>query len=155
MSNAVQMFVYYPKTTVRICTEGMDYMIKLLFLFLFHIFLFQSMSGIEVDPRISRLFNDIKLKHTDKWATFKIENKKMIVLDKTDFPRGLNADEAQFTEMKDKLTLEPRYVLFDFHFKSTKDGRVIRKIAFIFWYVHLFGTLIKLWWDQYFILRSY
>ena len=93
------------------------------------------MSGIEVDPEITTLFNDIKIRHTNKWATFKIENKKKVVLEKkgeaqetTDF----DSDRACFQELLDALTDDPRYILYDFGF-TNKEGRKIQKLAFIFW----------------------
>ena len=41
-------------------------------------------------------------------------------------------DEAQFNKMKEQLTNEPRYILYDFGFMM-KDGRNVNKLAFIFW----------------------
>ena len=93
------------------------------------------MSGIEVDPDIPTLFNDIKLRSTHKWAMFKIENKKKIILDKTGDPAPtLNKedDKVHFDQLKAELGKEPRYILYDFGF-TIKDGRVIKKMAFIFW----------------------
>ena len=34
--------------------------------------------------------------------------------------------------MKEQLTNEPRYILYDFGFMK-KDGRRVNKLAFIFW----------------------
>ncbi|XP_071788692.1 actophorin-like [Asterias amurensis] len=90
-----------------------------------------SMSGIEVGPDVSATFDDMKLTNKYKWATFKIEN-RVVVLDKTSAPRGIEGDEAQFNEMKNTLTSQPRYVLFDFHF-ITSTGREARKVVFILW----------------------
>ncbi len=92
----------------------------------------QSMSGIEVDSKVSETYNAMKLRKTYKWATFKLV-KNRLVLDKTDVPRGIGEDKDQFAEMKAKLTSEPRYVLFNFNFNSKRLGRVISKIAFILW----------------------
>ena len=96
----------------------------------------QAMSGIEVDSEIPALFNEMKLKHTQKWATFKIEGKKKIITDEngekceTD---TLEDDKEQFQVLKEKLKVlkEPRYVLYDFRF-TNKEGRIINKLAFIF-----------------------
>ncbi len=93
------------------------------------------MSGIEIDDEIPSLFNDIKLGHTHKWATFKIENKKKIIVDElgdacTTEDRA--ADKVCFDVMKSYLSKEPRYVLYDFGF-TIKDGRKLNKLAFIFW----------------------
>ncbi len=93
------------------------------------------MSGVEVDPEINTLFNDIKTRKTNKWATFKIENKKKITVAEvgekctTD---NKDDDKVQFDIMKAALGKEPQYILYDFGF-TLKDGRKINKLAFIFW----------------------
>ncbi|XP_038050945.1 cofilin-like [Patiria miniata] len=92
----------------------------------------ESMSGIEFDEEVSTIFNDMKLRKTLKWITFKIENKKKIIKDQSAEPNDNYGDKTQFDEMKAKLTSEPRYILYDFKFDS-KEGRKINKIAFIFW----------------------
>ncbi|XP_038050949.1 cofilin-like isoform X1 [Patiria miniata] len=91
-----------------------------------------SMSGIEVGEEVSTIYNDMKLRSTLKWVTFKIENKKKIIKDQSAEPNDNYGDKTQFDEMKAKLTSEPRYILYDFNFDS-KEGRNINKIAFIFW----------------------
>ncbi len=93
------------------------------------------MSGIEVDDEVTTLFNDIKLKSTQKWATFKIEAKKRIVRDELGDPEKTEsheADKLRFLELSEHLKKEPRYVLYDFGF-TNKEGRKINKLAFIFW----------------------
>ena len=93
------------------------------------------MLGIQVDPEVNSLFNEIKLRSTNKFAFFKIEKKKKIVADLCGDPcktETKEEDEEQFNIMKAKLTNEPRYILYDFEFKK-KDGRKINKLAFIFW----------------------
>ncbi len=93
------------------------------------------MSGIEVDADVSTLFNDMKLKSSNKYATFKIENKKKVVIDTKGDPlatEDLASDKAAFEEVKALLTSEPRYILYDFGF-TNKEGRKIKKLAFIFW----------------------
>ena len=93
------------------------------------------MSGIEVDPDIPTLFNEMKLRKTNKFVTFKIESKKRVVVDyaaeacPTD---DKESDKEQFDLLRDLLSLEPRYILYDFSF-TISDGRKIQKIAFIFW----------------------
>jgi hypothetical protein len=94
-----------------------------------------AMSGIKVDPDIATLFSDIKLKNIHKYALFKIEKKKIIVVDHTGDPcktKSKEEDEEQFNELKKLLNKEPRYILYDFGF-TTKEGRKIDKLAFIFW----------------------
>lgn len=95
------------------------------------------MSGINVDPSISTLFNDMRLRSVHKYAAFKIVNKKKVVID-NDILGGPIATETkeedakQFNEMKNLLTKEPRYILYDFGF-TNNEGRKINKLAFIFW----------------------
>lgn len=97
----------------------------------------QAMSGIEIDEGIATLFNDMKLKSTNKWATFMIEKKKKIVIDKVAEPcktETFEDDKKQFEGLKEylkELNMQPRYVLYDFGF-TNKEGRKINKMAFIF-----------------------
>ena len=95
----------------------------------------QSMSGIEVEAGIGPLYDDIKLRSKHKWVTFKIENKKKVVVDQLGEPAKTDNkedDKAKFDEIKGQLTKEPRYILYDFGF-TNKEGRKIQKLAFIFW----------------------
>ena len=96
------------------------------------------MSGIAVDPAIATLFNEIKLRSTHKYATFKIEKKKEIIVDQLGDPVATETreeDKAEFNKLKDMVTAsnEPRYILYDFSFQMQKDNRSLKKIAFIFW----------------------
>ena len=98
------------------------------------------MSGIEVDSGIAPLFNELKLRSTHKFATFKIEKKKKIIVDHLADPvqtETREQDKAEFDKLKELVTSsnEPRYILYDFSFQMAKDNRSIKKIAFIFWYV--------------------
>ncbi|XP_033624600.1 cofilin-like [Asterias rubens] len=90
-----------------------------------------SMSGVEVGPDVSATCNDMMLTNNYKWVTFKIEN-SVVVLDKTSAPRGIEDDEAQFNEMKNALTSQPRYVFFDFYITSN-TGHEIRKVVLVLW----------------------
>ena len=86
---------------------------------------------------VGTLFNEMKLRSTNKYAFFKIENKKKVVVDELGDPCATETkedDKKQFDAMKEKVTAsnEPRYILYDFGF-TNKDGRIIKKIAFIFW----------------------
>ena len=90
-----------------------------------------------MDSDIPTLFNEMKLRSTHKWATFKIEKKKKVILDKEGEPNPTEdreTDKACFDELKALVTAnnEPRYILYDFGFKI-KDGRQLKKLAFIFW----------------------
>ena len=93
------------------------------------------MSGVQVDAEIKGLFNDTKMRSTHKFAFFNIEGKKKIVTDVCGDPcktETKEEDEVQFNRMKEQLTNEPRYSLYDFGFMK-KDGRRVNKLAFIFW----------------------
>ncbi len=95
----------------------------------------QSMSGIEVDAEIPTLFNEIKLRATHKWVTFRIENKKKVVVDQKGDPCSTTdkeTDKGCFGELAAVLGDEPRYILYDFGF-TNKEHRKIGKLAFIFW----------------------
>ena len=96
----------------------------------------QAMSGIEIDQEIKTLFDDMKLRKTHKWATFKIsDNKKSIEVDQKGDPMPTESREDDvicFNELMATLGKEPRYILYDFSFKI-RDGRLIQKLAFIFW----------------------
>ena len=95
----------------------------------------QAMSGIEIDPDITKLYNEIKLRHTAKWATFKIENKKKIVIDKQGDPKSTKTfeeDKECFQELVAEFAKEPRYAVYDFGF-TTGEGRILEKLAFFFW----------------------
>ena len=93
------------------------------------------MSGIEADPEVAQIFNEMKLRSIYKWATFKIENKKLVILD--DYLPGDasledEADKATWNELAEKLTNEPRYILYDVN-THNPEGRRIQKIFFMFW----------------------
>ena len=97
--------------------------------------LIQAMSGIEIDPDITALYNDIKIRHTNKWATFKIENKKKIVIDQKGDPNPTTTkedDKEAFAEFLQQFQEEPRYAVYDFRFTSG-EGRLLEKLAFLFW----------------------
>ena len=101
----------------------------------FYVLLIQSMSEVQVHAEINGLFNDMRIRRTNKFALFDIEGKKKIVADVCGDPcktKTKEEDEAQFNRMKEQLTNEPRYILYDFGFMK-KDGRRVNKLAFIFW----------------------
>jgi len=97
------------------------------------------MSGIQVDDAIATLFNEMKLRSIHKWATFKIENKKKIVIDQVGDPVKTESFEEEvkyWQEFLEKLGLganpaQARYGLYDF--STQKEGRKIEKLGFIFW----------------------
>ncbi|KAL9961245.1 hypothetical protein ACROYT_G030154 [Oculina patagonica] len=94
-------------------------------------------SGIEVDPSIPALINEMVGNPVHKYAAFKIVDKTRVVIDydmlgdpaKT---VTVEEDEKQFNKMKSLLTNEPRFILYDFRF-TNKEGRLITKLVFIVW----------------------
>ena len=94
---------------------------------------------MEVDPHVTTLFNEIKLRSTHSYVVLKItDDKKKIVVETRgapyDHPSNCTQaeNEERYNEMKDGLGLEPRYILFDFRFPLA-DGRHLQKLAFIVW----------------------
>lgn len=95
----------------------------------------QSMSGIETADDVKPTFDDLKKGHKHKWITFKIKNKKQIVVDEKGDPAKTTTkedDKAEFEKLKVKFTKEPVYAVYDFGF-TNNEGRLIEKLAFIFW----------------------
>ena len=95
------------------------------------------MSGIEVDESIATLYNEMKMRKTHKWATFRINDEKTsIVIDELGEPKDTGSvadDKEAFGELAGKLVAsQPRYILYDFNFVG-KEGRKVEKLAFIFW----------------------
>ena len=94
------------------------------------------MSGIEVGPELTEIFNDMKLRSTYKWITFKIENKRKVVM--AEYRLGDpsltgNADRDAWNELASSLTdRNPRYILYDIDFTNS-EGRKIKKVFFMFW----------------------
>lgn len=80
----------------------------------------------------------MKYRSSDKYITFKIEQRKTIMVDYRSGPKSTTTkeeDEESFQELVARLQSinEPRYALYNFGFKSSTDEREIMKIALIFW----------------------
>lgn len=95
-------------------------------------------SGIAVHEEISSLYNEVKLRSTNKYIIMKIQDKKEIIIEFLADPvkcETKEQDRVCFNELKAKLmdAGEPRYVLYDFDFKMEKDGRTVKKLAFLFY----------------------
>jgi len=94
-------------------------------------------SGVTCDAAAVSLFEDFKLnKKIDgerlRACTFRIEDKKTIVVDQK-LQKGSEDDAAAWAAFKGALPEnEPRYAVFDLHYE-TNDGRPQDKIVFIFW----------------------
>ena len=93
-----------------------------------------SVGGVEISPEVESLYNEINNSSTNKYATFKIENRKVVVDVKGD-PKATKTkeeDKVCLQEMVNHLQSEPRYGLYDFGFTTT-SGRQIDKLVFIYW----------------------
>lgn len=76
----------------------------------------------------------MKIRSSHKYAIFKIENNKKIVIDYTSEPKETETkedDRTWFEKLKEKLGDEPRYILYDFGFED--NFIIIKKLVFIFW----------------------
>ena len=95
------------------------------------------MSGVEIDRGVIELFNSMKRRGEAKFATLRIEDKKIIVVDhQADKLSTTTRDEDRlsFDDLCSHLpSNEPRYGLYDFSFRMNKEARDARKLAFIFW----------------------
>lgn len=82
---------------------------------------------MQVDDDIESTFNDFKINKTNRYFTYKIENKKKIKIDAT------GARDASYDDFCKELPEdEPRYGLLDLEFE-TKDGRPTSKLVFLSW----------------------
>ncbi|XP_003389639.1 PREDICTED: cofilin-like [Amphimedon queenslandica] len=96
-----------------------------------------SMDGTEVSPDVKAMYESIKKHHAKKWAFFEIDRSKRVVLTQSGEGRDITKREEDKKifegEVKAKLRDDqPLYILYDFEF-TTKEGRLIEKIAFITW----------------------
>eukprot|EP00927_Polykrikos_kofoidii_P065214 TRINITY_DN609_c0_g1_i5.p1 TRINITY_DN609_c0_g1~~TRINITY_DN609_c0_g1_i5.p1 ORF type:complete len:139 (-),score=36.62 TRINITY_DN609_c0_g1_i5:76-492(-) len=85
------------------------------------------MSGVTVADSVVEKYNEIKMKKTLRFVTFKVENKKTIV----------PADEGDMSQTWDDFVAvlpedEPRYCLVEIEYES-EDGRPQNKLTFVFW----------------------
>lgn len=84
-------------------------------------------SGVKVSDECVAVYNEIKMKKTKRYVTFKIENKKEIVVD-ADGPVSETFDDF----VKALPEAEPRYALIDIDYMS-EDGRPQSKLTFVMW----------------------
>ncbi|XP_019857369.1 PREDICTED: cofilin-like [Amphimedon queenslandica] len=96
-----------------------------------------AMAGIEVSPDAKAMFDSIKNHRTKKWAFFEIDRSKKVVPTQSGEGRDITKREEDKKifegEVKAKLRDDqPLYILYDFQF-TTKEGRLIEKVAFITW----------------------
>ena len=96
------------------------------------------MSGINVDPLVGKLYGEMKVSRTHKYAAFKIVDNRRVVID-YDMLAGpfrtdtVEEDAKQFNRMKSLLRNgKPRYIVYNFAFRN-KEGRLKNVLAFIFW----------------------
>ena len=85
------------------------------------------MSGVLCDDACVDNFNEMKIRHTKRFITFKIEDKKMIKID-TEGEKEKTYDDF-LAAMPEN---EPRYAVVDVQFE-TDDGRPQDKIVFFLW----------------------
>jgi len=83
-------------------------------------------SAVPVDDRCVEVYNEMKIKKTQKFLIYKIENEKIIIEYQGD-------PSESYDDFKVKLPEnEPRYCVVDFDY-STDDGRPQNKLLFVFW----------------------
>ena len=97
----------------------------------------QAMSGVEIDQEVVTVYEDVKLRKTHKWMTFKIsDDKKKVEIDQRGekiTTESKEEDKAFFnTFTAQHFKDEPRYAVYDFRF-TNKEKRVIESICFICW----------------------
>ena len=66
------------------------------------------MQAIQIDSEVATLYNEMIQNRTPRWATFKIEGRKKIMVDKKSDPcktETLEDDKAHFEEMNNSLKL--------------------------------------------------
>jgi cofilin len=86
-----------------------------------------SMLGVAVDPKCVELYDQMKMKHTVRYAVFKVQGQERIVVEHE------GGKSKTFEEMVKLLPPgEPRYAVVDFPFTSA-DGRPQEKLIFILW----------------------
>mmetsp|Transcript_37520 Transcript_37520/g.67878 ORF Transcript_37520/g.67878 Transcript_37520/m.67878 type:complete len:140 (-) Transcript_37520:79-498(-) len=86
-----------------------------------------AMTGVTVADECTEKFNEMKLKKTNKFITFKIENKKTVVID------VMGESGKTMQDFRDALPdSEARYALIDVDYTS-EDGRPQTKLTFVFW----------------------
>ena len=93
-----------------------------------------SSMQVSITPEVSDIYNRMRVKQSNKWAMFKIENNKLIVDGTGDecHTETREDDKIEFDKLKEKLTKEPRYLLYIFGFKNS-SGKVRKTLAFIVW----------------------
>mmetsp|Transcript_38654 Transcript_38654/g.124223 ORF Transcript_38654/g.124223 Transcript_38654/m.124223 type:complete len:137 (-) Transcript_38654:143-553(-) len=85
------------------------------------------MSGVTVADECVEKYNQIKMKKDLRFVTFKIQDKKQIVIDIE------GAKDQGLEDFKGILPDDqPRYALIDLDYQ-TDDGREQSKLCFVFW----------------------
>merc|ERR1719343_1922732 len=89
-------------------------------------------SGVKVADEVKISHDRIKMKKDIKYVTYKIENKKLIVVDKIGEP-GEDGKLPDMDAFRETLPAkEPRYALVDIAYE-TDDGRPQTKLTFVVW----------------------
>ena len=92
-----------------------------------------SSSGITVDPEAVASYEYLKKNRSSKFITFKIENRRKIVVDIQSEAGSAETEEDKvwFQKMMTHCQSEPRYIVYDFTF-SVRSG-IRSTLGFIFW----------------------
>eukprot|EP00747_Dinoflagellata_sp_TGD_P164328 gnl/TRDRNA2_/TRDRNA2_184124_c0_seq1.p1 gnl/TRDRNA2_/TRDRNA2_184124_c0~~gnl/TRDRNA2_/TRDRNA2_184124_c0_seq1.p1 ORF type:complete len:138 (-),score=43.77 gnl/TRDRNA2_/TRDRNA2_184124_c0_seq1:137-550(-) len=84
-------------------------------------------SGVAVDDACVTVYNEMKMKKQLKFVLFKIQDKKLIVIDSQgDTSKTMDDFKAALP------TDQPRYGLVDIEY-TTDDGRPQQKLTFVMW----------------------
>ena len=94
-------------------------------------------SGVQVDSSVVELFGEMKRHNVAKFATFRIQDKKVIVVDYQAPPAKTTTrdeDKVHFAELGKRLAQdEPRYIVYNFSFRMKKEARDAHKLALLVW----------------------
>jgi cofilin len=85
------------------------------------------MSGVACDDKCVEVFDEMKLRHTKRFITYKIVDKKSIEID------AIGEKEKTYDDFLAAMPEnEPRYGVVDVSY-NTDDGRPQEKIVFFLW----------------------
>eukprot|EP01001_Neometanema_parovale_P000824 NODE_10933_length_570_cov_144.400447_g10655_i0.p1 GENE.NODE_10933_length_570_cov_144.400447_g10655_i0~~NODE_10933_length_570_cov_144.400447_g10655_i0.p1 ORF type:complete len:155 (+),score=57.77 NODE_10933_length_570_cov_144.400447_g10655_i0:51-467(+) len=98
-----------------------------------------SASGVVASDECVHTFNDLKLKKKYRFVTYKIDGGNIV-------PDVLGTDRSvTWPEFVKTLPNEPRYVIFDYDFKTNEaQPRDCNKIVFLNWVPDSSGVKLKM-----------
>ena len=93
--------------------------------------------GVTIDPSVTALWKDIKIRSSKRYAILKIKQYQSVVIDDENQPATWSEeDEIVFNKLKSVLDpKEPRYIVYVFY--VPRDERMISSFPFISWYVNI------------------